>query len=245
MHPAAGRIHGTSASFEPMNRRLVLATLASIPLASILPASAEPAAKELPKVLIIGDSISIGYTPFVKKQLKDVAVISHNPGNAAHTGTGLQKIDAWLGDTRWDLIHFNWGLHDLCYRNPKAKQQGNRDKVNGKLTTTLEQYEKNLEQLVTRLKKTGATLVWASTTIVPEGEAGRIAGDDKKYNEVAARVMKKHGVAINDLNALSATFGPELFIRAGDVHYKPAGYQKLGTQVAESIRTALKTRKTH
>lgn len=227
-----------------MNRNSFLTTLAAAVLSTILPvSSAEPAPKDLPKVLIIGDSISIGYTPFVKRQLKDVASISRNPGNAAHTGTGLEKIDAWLGDTRWDLIHFNWGLHDLCYRHPDAKQQGNRDKVNGKLTTTLEQYEKNLDQLVTRMKKTGATLVWASTTLVPEGEAGRIAGDEKKYNEVAARVMKKHDVAINDLHTPSATFGPELFVRAGDVHYKPAGYQKLGTQVAASIRTALKTRK--
>lgn len=233
-----------------MNRSTFLTTLAATALAAFLPApaaepAAKPAPKDLPKVLIIGDSISIGYTPYVKRQLKDEASVSRNPGNAAHTGTGLQKIDAWLGDTRWDLIHFNWGLHDLCYRNPDAKQQGNRDKVNGKLTTPLELYEKNLDQLVTRLAKTGATLVWASTTIVPEGEAGRIAGDDKKYNEIAARVMKKHGVAIDDLHALSATFAADLFVKAGDVHYKPTGYQKLGTQVAESIRTGLKARKSN
>ncbi len=227
-----------------MNRSTFLTTLAATALSAFHPASAaEPAPKDLPKVLIIGDSISIGYTPFVTKQLKDEVTLSHNPGNAAHTGTGLAKIDAWLGDTRWDLIHFNWGLHDLCYRNPKAKQQGNRDKVNGTITTTPEQYEKNLDQLVTRLKKTGATLLWASTTLVPEGEAGRIAGDDKKYNEVAARVMKKHGVVINDLNSLSAGFPADHFIRPGDVHFKAAGYQKLGTQVADSIRTTLKTRK--
>lgn len=227
-----------------MNRSTFLTTLAVTALAAFLPASsAEPAPKDLPKVLIIGDSISIGYTPYVKRQLKDEATVSRNPGNAAHTGTGLEKIDAWLGDTRWDVIHFNWGLHDLCYRNPKSKNQAGRDKVNGTLTTTLEQYEKNLDQLVTRLAKTGATLVWASTTIVPGGEPGRIAGDDKKYNEAAARVMKKHGVVTNDLHSLSATFTTTHFVEKGDVHYLPAGYQKLGTQVAESIRTALKKTK--
>jgi lysophospholipase L1-like esterase len=227
-----------------MNRITFLTTLAATALAAFIPVSAaDPAPQELPQVLIIGDSISIGYTPFVKRQLKEVASVSRNPGNAAHTGTGLEKIDAWLGDTRWDLIHFNWGLHDLCYRNPDAKQQGGRDKVKGTLTFPLEQYEKNLDQLVTRLKKTGATLIWATTTVVPEGEAGRIAGDDKKYNAAAARVMKKHGVATNDLHALSATFAADLFVRPGDVHYKPAGYQKLGTQVAASIRTALMERK--
>lgn len=224
-----------------MNRSIFLVSLAATALAAILPASAaEPAPKDLPKVLIIGDSISIGYTPYVKRQLKDEATVSRNPGNAAHTGTGLEKIDAWLGDTRWDLIHFNWGLHDLCYRKGGAK-----DKVNGTLTATLEQYEKNLDQLVIRLAKTGATLVWASTTLVPEGEAGRIAGDEKKYNEVAARVMKKHGIATNDLHALSAGLASDQFAKPGDVHYKPAGYQKLGTQVAASIRTALKTRKSN
>lgn len=227
-----------------MSRSFFLTILAATALAVFLPASAvETAPKDLPNVLIIGDSISIGYTPYVKRQLKDEASVSRNPGNAAHTGTGLAKIDAWLGGTRWDLIHFNWGLHDLCYRNPNAKQQGHRDKVNGTLTTTLEQYEQNLDQLVIRLAKTGARLVWASTTLVPGGEVGRIAGDEKKYNEVAARVMKKHGIATDDLHTLSAGLASDLFAKPGDVHYKPAGYQKLGTQVAESIRKALRARK--
>lgn len=224
-----------------MNRSTFLVSLAATALATFLPATAaEPAPKDLPKVLIIGDSISIGYTPYVKRQLKDEAIVSRNPGNASHTGTGLAKIDAWLGDTRWDLIHFNWGLHDLCYR-----KEGAKDKVNGTLTSTLEQYEKNLDQLVIRLAKTGATLIWASTTLVPGGEAGRIAGDERKYNEVAARVMKNHGIATNDLHALSAGLASDQFAKPGDVHYKPAGYQKLGTQVAESIRTALKSRKSN
>ena len=102
---------------------------------------------DLPKVLIIGDSISIGYTPHVTQMLKGKAVVKHHRGNAGHTGMGLKNLDKWIGDTRWDIIHFNWGLWDLCYRNPKSKVQGNRDKVNGKITHTLEQYEKNLDQL--------------------------------------------------------------------------------------------------
>ena len=64
-----------------------------------------------------------------------------------------------MGKTRWDVIHFNWGLWDLCYRHPKSKVQGRRDKARGTLTTPLEQYEKNLDQLVVRLKKTKAKLM--------------------------------------------------------------------------------------
>ena len=51
-------------------------------------------------------------------------------------------------------------------------------------------------------------LIWANTTVVQEGEAGRKIDDDLKYNEVAARVMKKHGVQISDLNQLTRTFAP-------------------------------------
>ena len=56
--------------------------------------------QELPNVLIIGDSISIGYTPFVKEALEGKANVVHNEGNAQHTGTGLIKLEEWLGDPR-------------------------------------------------------------------------------------------------------------------------------------------------
>lgn len=198
--------------------------------------------KELPKVLIIGDSISIGFTPHAKKILKDKAVVIHHKGNAQHTGTGLIKLEGWLEDTKWDVIHFNWGLWDLCYRNPKSKAQGHRDKINGKVTTSLEQYEKNLEQLVTRLKKTNAKLIWAHTTVVPDKEAGRMVGDDTQYNDVATKIMKKHGVTTNDLHSLTKGFSPDLFIGVGDVHYKQDGYKQIGQQVAATIEKAINSK---
>lgn len=196
-------------------------------------------AADKPDVLIIGDSISLGYTPHVIASMKDSANVVHNRGNAQHSGTGLDKIDAWLGDTRWDVIHFNWGLWDLCYRHPESKVQGRRDKGRGSLTTSLEQYEQNLDELVTRLRKTDAVLIWANTTVIPEGEAGRKMGDDLRYNAAAARVMKKHSVAINDLNKLTRSFGPDRFKKAGDVHFTDLGYQQLSAQVVSSIQTAL------
>lgn len=194
-------------------------------------------ADSLPRVLIIGDSISIGYTPEVKKILASKAVVLHNPGNAQHTATGLKKIDSWLGEKKWHVIHFNWGLWDLCYR---AKGGGmRRDKVSGKLTHSLDEYRQNLEKLVLRLKKTGARLIWASTTLVPEGEAGRKVGDDLRYNAVARTLMKKHGIAINDLNKVSRKIPPELFRGPGDVHFKPEGRRILALEVARKIEELL------
>ena len=83
--------------------------------------------RENPRVLIVGDSISIGYFPFVESYFSGKATVVHNKGNAQHTGNGLSKIHEWVGDQKWDVIQINWGLWDLCYRNPDAKNQGNRD----------------------------------------------------------------------------------------------------------------------
>ena len=186
-------------------------------------------------MLILGDSISIGYTPLVIDLLEGKANVSRPKANCGPTTRYLQSLDKWLGDTKWDVIHFNVGLHDLCYRHPDAKGYGNRDKVNGTLSVTLEQYEANLETILSRLKKTGAKIIFASTSVIPEGEAGRKVGDDIRYNRVAAKVMAKHGIPVNDLHALTTTFPAELFVKPGDVHFKTIGSQKLAKQVSTVI----------
>ena len=112
-----------------MNRKLLF-----FPFALVL--STALWAKDLPKALLIGDSISIGYTPHVVAALKGKVQVIHHRGNAQHTGTGLKMLDRWVGNTQWDVIHFNWGLWDLCYRHPQSKEQGRRDKKRGTLTTS-------------------------------------------------------------------------------------------------------------
>jgi len=201
----------------------------------------------LPNVLLIGDSISIQYTPVVRSQLEGVANVVRpydpkrsRPVNCGSTVSGMKEVDRWLGTNHWDVIHFNWGLHDLCYRNPAVTHlYGNRDKINGTLSVPLEQYEANLEKLVARLKQTGARLIWASTTVVPENEPGRFVGDEVKYNRAAMKIMDKYGVMPDDLYALSSSFPAQYFSAPGDVHYAPAGFEALGNQVAEKIRSQL------
>lgn len=190
----------------------------------------------LPNVLLIGDSISIGYTNPVIELLKDVANVQHAPASAGDTVAGLRGLSRQLGTSKWDVIHFNWGLWDLCYRNPESKEQGNRDKVHGTQAVPLAQYERNLEAIVQRLEKTGAKLIWGSTTAVPEGEAGRFVGDDVKYNDAARRIMEAHNIPINDLHALSVSFGGKFSSGKGDVHFKKEGSAKLAEQVALTIR---------
>jgi hypothetical protein len=47
--------------------------------------------------------------------------------------------------------------------------------------------------------------------MVPEGEIGRFAGDEMKYNKIAGEIMQKHGVLINDLHQLSSSLDRSLF----------------------------------
>ena len=145
------------------------------------------------------------------------------------------KLDEWLGETEWDVIHFNWGLWDLCYRSDQSKVYGNRDKVNGTVTFTPEEYGENLEKLVMRLKNTHAKLIFATISYVPKGEAGRFFGDDKRYNKVAVRIMKKHNIKINKLNGVSCRIHKNHKKAEGDVHFTSEGYELLAKQVTKKI----------
>ncbi|OYW17714.1 MAG: hypothetical protein B7Z55_11990 [Planctomycetales bacterium 12-60-4] len=195
----------------------------------------------LPRVLLIGDSISIGYTLAVRDLLKDQANVHRIPTNGGPTTNGLKNIDAWLGDSTWDVIHFNWGLHDLKYvgadgttlADPKA--EGTRQQV------PLPQYEENLQQLVKRLQKTNATLIWCSTTPVPEGSNGRVGGDEVPYNAAAARVMKANGVTTNDLCSFAEPQLADIQLPK-NVHFTPAGSKILAQKVADEIAAALQKR---
>lgn len=195
-----------------------------------------------PEVLIVGDSISLGYTPFTKKHFAEKAVISHNKGNAQHSGYGLENIEKWIGDKDWDIIQFNWGLWDLCYRHPDSKVQGNRDKEHGDITFTLEEYAANLEAIVSILKKkTDAKLIFVTTTYVPKNEAGRYEADAIKYNDVAKEIMKKHGIAVNDIYEQSIAIHNKYGQGSHDVHYKSEGYQKLSELIIAYLEKELKT----
>jgi len=183
----------------------------------------------LPRVLLIGDSISIGYTPFVRELLRGVANVHRIPENGGPTIRGVASIDKWLGDGKWDVIHFNFGLHDLRIMEGEKRQ------------VPIEDYEKNLDALTTRMRKTGAWVIFATTTPVPEGKVNppRLPADVILYNQAALRVMKKQGVAVNDLYAA-------VLPRLGDlqqpvnVHFKAEGSRFLAEKVADAIRGALK-----
>lgn len=185
----------------------------------------------LPRVLLIGDSISMGYTLDVRAKLAGKANVHRPPENCGDTARGVASIDKWLGSGKWDVIHFNFGLHDLKYLDA-AGQLAAPDK--GKQVHTLAEYEANLRKIVARLKQTGAKLIWAATTPVPGGSTGRVEDDAIRYNAVAARAMQEQGVAINDLHAFVKPRQAQLQ-RPANVHFSPVGSAQLADVVVGQI----------
>ncbi len=222
---------------------------AAAPAAPTKPAAKPPAAAPqddpaLPRVLILGDSISLGYTPPVTKFLAGRANVRRPAENCQHTAYGLAQLEKWLGKEKWDVIHFNWGIWDTHLLDAKTgalirKEEG-LDLATVRVRHTAEQYEANLTKLVERLKATGATLVWASTTPVTyrTGDRAKVIS---AYNEIAARVMKANGIAIDDLAAVVAAT-PAKFPQADGVHYTAPGCQNLAEQVGQAILDALAAR---
>jgi lysophospholipase L1-like esterase len=180
----------------------------------------------LPRVLLIGDSVSRGYTQAVRRALAGKANVHRAPANCGPTATGIKRIDAWLtsagSDEAWDVIHFNFGIHD---RN-----------------TPITDYTARLEQLIKRMQATGAALVWASTTPIPDDpKTGQTAASIVDRNAAAAKLIADRGVAIDDLFGFITPHLAEVQ-PPNDVHFTGKGYDLLGRQVAESILTALPNR---
>jgi len=177
---------------------------------------------KLPRALLIGDSVSRGYTMATRAALAGKANVHRAPENCGPTANGLKKLEVWLGDGKWNVIHFNFGIHDRA--------------------TPPTDYEQRLEEIVARLQKTGAKLIWASTTPIPTDAAKKQTAESiVERNAIAARVMEKHGVAVDDLFTFIT---PHLATvqNPNDVHFTGPGYELLGKQVAASIEASLKTK---
>lgn len=192
----------------------------------------------LPRVLLIGDSISIGYTLAVRELLKGRANVHRIPANGGPTSNGVGKLKTWLGDAKWDVIHFNFGLHDMVYMGPDGARGVDPKLPGASHQVSLPDYKKNLTQIVAELKATGARLIWCNTTPVPEGSNGRIADESLNFNAVAAAVMAESGVPVNDLHSHANARLSEIQ-RPANVHFTDEGSAYLAEKVAAEIGKVL------
>lgn len=202
---------------------------------------------ELPRVLVIGDSISMNYHEAAKEALEGVANYHRIEGNGFSVIHGVNNAELWLGNYfekgfQWDVILFNHGLHDL-----KQSYDQESDRF-GAYAVPIEDYQANLEKLIAILKKTGATLVWTSTTPIPnhnKGQYARRKGAAKLFNQAAMEVMERHPeIMVNDLyRVVEKSPVYDDWRKGTDVHfYKEAERKLLGEAVASVVQKALARR---
>jgi lysophospholipase L1-like esterase len=178
----------------------------------------------LPRLLIIGDSISRGYTSPARHDLKGRVNVHRAPANCGPTAAGLQNLNVWLGDGKWDVITWNFGIHD---RN-----------------TDPAVYKTNLEILLRRLQQTGAKIIWVRTTPAPlSGTSAEQFTDAEcdQLNRVADEVMKANSVPEIDLYTLLKPQLSELQL-ANSVHFTEAGYDSMGAEVARTVLSVMKSK---
>ena len=183
------------------------------------PMFAQQDERPLPNVLIIGDSVYQQHARGVLTELKNQATVQFANWPKfvlPNSASAVEDIDSLLGlkdvagndvpaekRPSWDLIHFNVGLGDLVYCVPNIKSHRILSfDYGGVIRTDAKQYEQNLETLVRllRQKASGAKIVWASTTPIRHSRENVFKkGTEIAYNQIAERVMRKHGVPINDM----------------------------------------------
>ena len=152
------------------------------------------------RILLIGDSIRVGYDQYVKRAFEGVADVVYPEDNCRFTGYVLRHLIDWKKELGCgedvDLVHFNAGLWDDLVM------------VDGKNLTSIQTYEENIGRIcdVIRILFPAAKMIFATSTPVQEhlflGPCKRYNADTRRYNEVAVRVATAKGASVNDLYAL-------------------------------------------
>jgi hypothetical protein len=170
----------------------------------------------LPRVLLIGDSIASRYAGTVRTALNGKAYLSQmTTSKAVGDPALLDEVGTILRQYKYAVIHFNIGLHGF---NPVA-------------------YRKAFPELIAALRRDapGAKLIWATTTPC-RGEGG-VAANVRKCNEIAAEFTAKEKIPVDDLFGLvmSHTNNPAVLWDGGGVHFTEEGAALQGKQVAGSV----------
>ena len=187
------------------------------------------------KVILVGDSIRMGYEPVAVRELAGWAEVIEMGGiQGGNTRNVLAHLDEWVISRDPDIVHLNAGLHDMA----RDLGPGPENRV------PLDEYRANLERILQTLQReTGAALVFALTTPVDlerqlavAKAVNRTAEDVAAYNAAAREVAAGLGVAVNDLHAAVVEAGAAELLDEDGVHFTPAGSEVLGRAAAAAVR---------
>jgi len=206
----------------------------------------------LPKLFLIGDSISIHYGPYLEKYIRDFASYERKQEN----GSGSTNLDYPAGanggdskmvlsylrdklknpDFKPDYLLLNCGLHDI-----------KRDPVTRKIQVPENEYRENLETIVRLLKENDIQMIWIRTTPVVDSIHNsnsrsfyRFADDVDVYNRIADDVCAKHSIPVIDLFSFTKQLGEGQF--ADHVHYIESARSLQAAFIAGALRTIINTK---
>ncbi len=177
----------------------------------------------LPRVLLIGDSITQAYYGQVEAKLAGKAYVGRlTTSKSLGDPALLDEVATVLKQYRFDVVHFNNGMHGWGY--------------------TEAQYARAFPKLIAIIRKGApkAKLIWATTTPVREGEELRIAPKTERVkarNQIAAAIVTKERIPVNDLFGLVIDHAE--FSNPDGVHASPTGVSAQADQVARAIEVQL------
>lgn len=189
---------------------------------------------DLPKVLLLGDSIRMSYQPHVARLLDGKATVVGPADNCQYSLFTLSSLDRWIGELgQPDIVHWNNGIHD-CGHNPARYP----------VQIPSDMYRANLELILKRLSAMTPGVIWATMTPVHperpfrESEWSWRNEEIDRYNEVARELMESHGVLINDLHRL-VWANVSAFLSEDQLHLSEAGQEACAKEVVDSVSQLL------
>jgi len=188
----------------------------------------------MPDVVLIGDSIRMGYEATVRAQLPNLNIYSPEK-NGGDSNNVRNNLEEWAINQNARIIHINCGLHDLKKDFETATPQ-----------VALETYQDNVKHILTRLQnETDATLIWALTTPVNEKWHHERKGFDRfesdvvSYNNAVQEICEDLKIHVNDLYSVVQNAGRDSILKPDGVHFEEKGCDLLGKAVAEFIQSKL------
>ena len=190
---------------------------------------------DLPGVILIGDSIRMGYQAAAAGTLSGTAEVWGPEQNGGNSRNLLAHLDEWVFGREAAVVHINCGLHDL------RKEFGA-----GEQAVPPEEYGRNVRRILERLKgEFRGRVVWAATTPVDEELHHRNKGFDRfeadveLYNRIASEIASELEIPIDDLFSVVVRAGKERLLQQDGVHFTREGYELLGRNVADFVRPFL------
>ncbi len=185
------------------------------------------------KILLLGDSIRIGYAPFVKEKLIDIAECYYPDENCRDSYFFFVNLQRWLSlipdKNKIDIIHFNTGHWDINHWNNDKEP-----------LVSISEYKKMMVRIVLAMKRScsNAKILFSLTTPMNPDESierTRTTNEIIIYNCSAVEVMKELDVPVNDLfTTVNDAINPSMYKDA--CHFTEDGYKFIAENVYAYIK---------